>query len=280
MSFQALLDSLPIGGVFAGFAVVALIMYEGGYRFGRWWQERTPDEKEGPTSMLVGSLLALMGFLLAIATGMAADRFDTRRGIVLSEANSIGTTFLRAGYLPQPASGEIRDLLREYVPLRLVAANDPADVRTRMARSVELHAKLWSIAEGLARTTPESDVLALFIDSLNETMDLHETRVTAGVYARVPMTVIVLLLLGSMLTLGMVGYNAGLTRRRSPLTGVVMIVVLGAVITLVIDLDRGRDGFLKVSQQPLTDLQEQIGAGGGASVDHPRPAGDEPPAGR
>ena len=99
-----------------------------------------------------------------------------------------------------------------------------------------------------------------FIDSLNETIDLHETRVTSGVYARVPVTVVILLLLGSMLTLGMVGYNAGLTRRRSPLTAVVLILVLGAIITLVVDLDRPRDGFLKVSQQPLIDLQEQIGA--------------------
>ena len=259
MRFQQLLDSLPIGGVFVAFAIVALIASEGGYRHGRWWQERTPDEREGPTAMIVGSLLALMAFLLAITMGMASDRFDTRRGLVLAEANSVGTTYLRAGYLPEPASSEIQALLREYVPLRIVT-NDLADVRKRIARSVELHAKLWSIAEELARTTPESDVLALFIDSLNETIDLHETRVTAGVYARVPVTVIVLLLLGSMLTLGMVGYNAGLTRRRSPLTAVVLIVVLGAVITLVVDLDRPRDGFLKVNQQPLIDLQEQIGA--------------------
>ena len=102
--------------------------------------------------------------------------------------------------------------------------------------------------------------MALFIESLNETIDLHETRVTSGVYARVPATVVILLLLGSMLTLGMVGYNAGLTRRRSPLTAVVLILVLGAVITLVVDLDRPRGGFLRVSQQPLIDLQEQIGA--------------------
>lgn len=259
MRFQQLIDSIPIVGVFVAFAIVALITSESGYRHGRWWQDRTPEEREGPTAMIVGSLLALLAFLLAITMGMASDRFDTRRALVLAEANSVGTTYLRAGYLPEPASSEIRDLLREYLTLRIVT-NDIADVRRRIARSIELHARLWSIAEELARTTPESDVLALFIDSLNETIDLHETRVTSGVYARVPVTVLILLLLVSMLTLGMVGYSAGLTRRRSPLTAVVLILVLGAVITLVVDLDRPRDGFLKVSQQPLIDLQEQIGA--------------------
>jgi hypothetical protein len=259
MDVQQLLDSVPIGGVFVTFSIVALITFEGGYRHGRWWQDRTPSEKEGPTAMIVGSLLALMAFLLAITMGMASDRFDQRRGLVLAEANSVGTTYLRAGYLPEPASSEIRNLIREYAPLR-IATNDLADLRVRMARSVEIQAKLWSIAEGLARATPESDVLALFIASLNETIDLHETRVIAGLYARVPETILILLLLGSMLTLLMVGYSAGLTRRRSALTAVVLIAVLGAVVTLVVDLDRPREGFLTVSQQPLIDLQEQIKA--------------------
>ena len=113
MHFQQLLDSLPIVGVLLAFATAALITSEAGFRHGCWWQERSPDEKEGPTTMIVGSLLALMAFLLAIAMGMASDRFDTRRGLVLAEANSVGTTYLRSGYLPAPASSEIRDLLRE-----------------------------------------------------------------------------------------------------------------------------------------------------------------------
>ena len=74
-----------------------------------------------------------------------------------------------------------------------------------------------------------------------------------------PETVLLLLIIGSALTLGMVGYSAGLTRRRSLIGAVVLVVVLGAVITLVVDLDRPREGFLQVSQQPLVDLQEQIG---------------------
>ena len=259
MAFQQLIDSIPIVGIFVAFAIVALTISEGGYRLGRWWQDRTHEEKEGPTPMIVGSLLALMAFLLAITMGMASERFDARRAFILEEANAVGTTFLRAGYLSEPASGEIRTLLREYVPMRF-ATNNMADNRRKIERSIELHATLWSIAEELARATPESDVLSLFIESLNEVIDLHEKRVTAGKYGRVPETILLLLLLGSMLTLAMVGYNAGLTRRRSPLTAVVLIAVLGAVITLVFDLDRPRDGFLEVSQQPLLDLQQQIEA--------------------
>jgi hypothetical protein len=81
--------------------------------------------------------------------GMAADRFDTRRSIVLAEANSVGTTFLRAGYLAEPASSRIRELLREYVPLRILP-NDVKSIQARVTRSAEIHARLWSITEELA----------------------------------------------------------------------------------------------------------------------------------
>ena len=66
-------DPLPIWGVFLLFAIIALLFYEGGFRLGRWWQGRTPEEKEGPTGMIVGSILALMAFLLAITMGMAEE---------------------------------------------------------------------------------------------------------------------------------------------------------------------------------------------------------------
>lgn len=252
-----LLDSTPILVLFVLFVIVTLLFYEGGFRIGRWWQVRTPGEQEGPTGMIVGSILALLAFLLAVTMGMASDRFDTRRATVLDEANSIGTTYLRAGYLPEPASSQIQELLREYVPLRIVTAqsNLPADI----ARSVEIQSQLWAIAQGVAKTTDQGDLVSLFIESLNETIDVHETRVIAGIYARVPETVLLLLVVGSALSIGMVGFSAGLSERRSLLSAVVLAVALGAVLMIVIDLDRPREGFIQVSQQPLIDLQRQIG---------------------
>ena len=255
-----LLDSLPILVVFAAFAVFTMVCYEGGFRLGRWWQDREPGEQEGPTGMLVGSILALQAFLLAVTIGMASDRFDARRGIVLAEANSIGTTYLRAGYLPDPASTQIRELLREYVPIRIVPTEvKPVDLAADIQRSQQILDELWAISEDVARTTDKGDLVSLYLDSLNETINLNETRITAGLYTRVPETVVLLLVGGSALGLGMVGYSAGLTKRRGLLNALVLVLALGAVIMVVVDLDRPRDGFIQVSQQPLLDLQRQIG---------------------
>ncbi|QSP93306.1 hypothetical protein LPB19_08640 [Marinobacter salinisoli] len=259
MQFQALLDSVPLSILFLMFVLSAMLISEAGYRVGHWWQRETPEEKEGPTNMIVGSLLGLLAFMLAVTMGMSSDRFDTRRAMTLAEANSIGTTYMRAGYLAEPAATQSRTLLSEYAPLRVVSKNpDPNDIIAGIARSQEIHTELWSIAEELARENPNSPLIALYIHSLNETIDLHETRVTAGIYARLPITVFILLLATFVLTLGMVGYSAGLTGRRSPPTAVVLIVVLGGVLSLLVDLDRPAQGLVIVNQQPLIDLLEQI----------------------
>jgi hypothetical protein len=257
---QQPLDEIPYWIVLPAFVLLTLAFYELGYRIGRWRERRATGELTGPTGMIVGSMLALMAFLLAIAMGMAADRFDTRRGLVLQEANAIGTTLLRAGYLPEPYSARAETLLREYVPLRIVEGGQD-ELQAKIARSVEIHEELWTIAEALAREHGELPVVAIFIESLNETIDLHESRITAGLYARVPPTVIWLLLGGVIFSIALVGYNAGLTERRSTLSAVVLAVALSAVIALIVDLDRPGDGLIRTSQRPLIDLRDSLDAG-------------------
>ena len=253
-----LLDPLPVAGVFVVFAILTLLCFEIGFRIGRWWQNRMPGEQEGPTDMLVGSLLALMAFVLAITMGMAADRFDARRALVLAEANAIGKAYLQADYLPQPSADDMRELLREYLPVRIVEEG-ATDVQANIRASMQLHEEMWTIQATVAQSGHSPDLMSSLGESVSELVSLNQTRVVAGLYARVPETIMLLLLLGSALSLGMVGYNGGLTNHRSVLSAVVMIVALGAVTTLVVDLDRPQEGIINVSQQALYDVQSWIG---------------------
>jgi hypothetical protein len=250
---QNLLDSVPVGWVFVLFAVVTFAFFEIGFRVGRWWQAREPGEQEGPTDLLVGSLLGLIAFVLAITMGMAADRADARRGLVVEEANAIATAFQRADYLPQPQAEGLKGLLRAYLPLRIV--DDPAEVPANIVASADLARQMWAIQAGVAQSGYSPDLVSSVGESLNEIVTVSERRVVAGVYARVPPTIMFLLLGGSALSLAMVGYTAGLKGRRSVLSAAVLIVVLGVVTTLVVDLDRPQEGLLTVSQQALLDVQ-------------------------
>ena len=250
------LDNVPILLFVGVFVLVCLGAYEVGYRIGDRFKVRHPDAPEGPTGIVVGSILGLMAFLLGITMGMAGDRFDTRRALVLAETNAIETAYLRAGYLSEPAAADSQALYREYAPLR-IATNDRARLAANLVRSEEIQDELWSIAEEVARTEG-SDVVALYVESVNEVINLHTSRVVAGANARVPVTIIWLLVAGVVLSLGLVGYNAGLEKRRSPVIAIVLVVSLGAVLWLLIDLDRPTEGFISTSQQPLIDLAERL----------------------
>lgn len=258
MPSQQPLDAIPLWLFVLLFIVLTFACYEIGYRVGNRAKSSGAVAEEGAAGVLVGSILGLMAFLLAVTMGMAGDRFDTRRGLVLQEATTIGTTYLRAGYLPEPASAELQDLLREYVPLR-IGTSDPDQLQANIDRSEELHVEMWAIAEDVAREAG-NDVNALFIESLNDTIDLHTMRLTAGLYGRVPPTILWLLIVGSALSLGLVGYNAGLAGRRSPVLAGVLVFAMGTVLALVMDLDRPADGLIQTNQRPLIELQESIEA--------------------
>jgi hypothetical protein len=120
MQYTTVLDALPLWGLFLVIVVLVLFSIEGGHRLGRYRRTRSEQEKDAPVGAMVGSTLGLLAFMLAFTFGMAASRFDTRKSLVLDEANAIGTTYLRAAMLPD-RRGEVRGLLRDYVDARLIA---------------------------------------------------------------------------------------------------------------------------------------------------------------
>jgi len=79
----------------------------------------------------------------------------------------------------------------------------------------------------------------LFIQSLNEMIDLHAKRMTA-LENYVPETIFMLLYLVSILSMGLVGYGCGLGAYRNLLMTITAAVLIASVILLVVDLDRPR----------------------------------------
>ena len=73
-----------------------------------------PEANREPVGVVQGTLLGLVGLLLAFGLTMAVGRYDTRRALVVQEANDIGTTFLRAQLLSEPYRTTSLDLLAEY----------------------------------------------------------------------------------------------------------------------------------------------------------------------
>jgi hypothetical protein len=257
MPNPGLMDALPLWGLFWVTAAVIWVSIEAGYWLGRYRRRSAEGEKKAPVGAIVGATLGLLGFILAFTFGLAASRFDARRKIVVEEANAIGTTYLRAGLLPDGRGGKSRELLREYVDVRLEAAQS-GDVEKVLRRSDELHRGLWQEAEAVGKQYPNSIVVGLFIQALNETIDIHATRVLVSIQSRIPGLLWGVLYLVTSLTMAGVGYFGGLANSRRSLAIAVLVLTFSAIIALVADLDRPREGLLTVSQSTLVDLRSMM----------------------
>jgi hypothetical protein len=259
MQLHGLLDALPLWALLVATLVVALLSFEGGFWVGRRWSQRSEQEQEIVVRGLVGGMLGLEAFMLAFTFGAAAAHFDARRQAVLDEANTIRTAYLRADFLPEPHRAEIRNLLREYVDIRLEGVRS-GKIEQAIARSEELHDQLWLQATASREKTTSPAFAVQFIQSLNEIFALHSRRVIAGLEFRIPNIIWIVLYAITALAAASIGYHSGLTGRNRPLVAMAIILAFSAVILLIEDLDRPLNGFLEVSQQALVDLQRKMNA--------------------
>ena len=253
------LNALPLWAFFIVTVVLALLCVEGGFRFGKHHQQDTTKENEASVGSMVGSTLSLLAFLLTFTFGIAAARFDDRRTLVLEEANAIGTTYSRADLIEEPSQGTIKNLLREYVDVRINDTTQSTIPEQAPLKPEVLQDRLWSEAAVIGQKHPGSEMSALFIESLNEMIDVHAKRVTARRYARVPESIWGALFLVAALSMIGVGYHSGLIGKRSWPACVMLIVTFGTVMLLVADLDRPSEGSLTANQQPMIDLSKKIG---------------------
>jgi Protein of unknown function (DUF4239) len=252
-----ILDPFPLWMILPLTIVFGLASFELGYRVAHYRQQLHQEEKESPVGGMVAGTLGLLAFMLAFTFGLAGSRFEDRRQVILSEANAIGTSYLRASMLPEPMRTEVKNLLREYVDLRVETVQQPGNLTQALSKSEELHERLW--AQAVAVTEKDrSPVTALFVDSLNNVIDLHATRVMAGLQSRVPAVIWIVLYLLAILAMEMIGYHAGLANSRRSIAAIALIIGFSLVLFLIADLDRPGQGLLRVSQQSMIDLRKSM----------------------
>lgn len=251
------LDVVPLWAFFAVTMALAVMSLEVGYRLGRWRHACSSEEKEAPVGAMVGSILGLLAIMLAFTFNLAASRFDARRQAVLQEANAVGTAYLRARLLPEPQQSQITALLRQYVDVRIRGSHIDT-IAEGIVRSEQLHQQLWEQAIEAARKNPESIMTGLFLQSLNEVIDLHARRVMVGLHSRIPLPLWLALFALALLGMFSMGYQAGLSvTRRSP-AELFLATAFAAVLFLIVDLDRAHEGSLRISQQAMMDLQRTM----------------------
>lgn len=201
-------------------------------------------------------LFVLVSLLLGFTLTLAVPRYNERRTRLVEEVISIGTTYLRADLLPQPTRDHARELLRLYVETRVDLDNaglDDGRFKEATNRSKHIQAQLWADAVAAAQTD-RTAITAAYVNSLNETIDLHEERI-AAFENRIPVSIWFLILSVSLIAI----FSRGLTlTRRFWLTLVLGPVTIAMVVALIADLDSPSAGLLRLDDRAMQRLKSEF----------------------
>jgi hypothetical protein len=248
------LDSWELGlvvfGVVGGAAALGVLA---GRRL-----RRHSDTYREPFGALQGALLGVVGLILAFGLTLAVGRYENRRADLVTDANTIGTAYLRAQTIAEPQRTRSLAVLRSYNDLALRITDEIPGSAAMKATSAEqslLQRRLWRFAGEAMNARPRDSAPRLYLDSLNAMIDQQAVRL-AGLTNRVPNAVLALELLGAALALALLGlYLSVLGRGLFPIVAAAVVVSLLVLVTF--DLDRPTRGLIEV---PATALVAQQGA--------------------
>ena len=252
--------ALVLAGILFGATILGLLV-------GRSIRRHSETLRE-PLGVVQAALLTLVALILAFGLAMAVTRYEARRAAVVDDANTIGTAYLRAQTLHEPARSLSLPLYVQYTDASLRLSRSipgSAAAKTAIASESVLQRRLWHLAGQALNSKPTQSAPRLYVESLNEMIDMQTTRVSA-LNNRVPSAILLVQVIGAALALGLLALYLAILSR-----GVVAVLLAAGLLTLLLfvtfDLDRPTRGFIKIPEAPLIALR--------ASMELP-PAADAP----
>lgn len=226
-----------------------------GHRLGA--RRHRKHEAGGQLGTVQGGALGLLGLLLGFAFSGATSRFIARDEIIVQEANAIGTAYLRADLLDEPARSTLRASLRRYAADRVELFDarwneHTAELRARIASD---HDQMWKTALAGVESRPQSAIAVL--PPLNEVFDLLSTH-EAAERRHLPFMVLALLIACALVSLGTIGYGFGLQGLPYSHSAGPFAMLIATALWVTIDMEYPRAGLIQVSNRPLVQVRDGL----------------------
>ena len=207
-------------------------------------------------SSIVSAILGLLALLLAFTFSLAIDRFETRRHLVISHSNTIGTAFLRVQLLPEPDRTRLRGFLLDYTRnLLLLARARREEVPGLLARDDRLLGDIWSATGAAYDATKHLPFSIGLLDSVNAMIDADAAR-RGERLARIPSRVLVSLILYLMIAGAVLGYL--LTGKGTRIAACILMGLLVVSLLLIIDIDQPTRDSIVEPQSAIEAVLEMI----------------------
>lgn len=222
---------------------------------------RTPSSAPGHGTAeghILTGVLGLLALLIAFTFGLALERYDSRRELVVTEANALSVTYQRTHLLDDPAP--LQRLLRAYARERLAYGERWGQAENQaLARADALQLEIWREAVRQARPLSATMISSLLLEPLNLAFDTADAR-KAALEARLPLSVLLALMLYTVVSAAVLGYALEGAGGRHRAASFVLFALLTLAIVLIFDLDHPHSGMLRVPQTPMADAVQAMAA--------------------
>src|SRR5204863_10146549 len=141
-----------------------------------------------------------------------------------------------------------------------IALPDPrpgtATFETGSKQSVDVQNSLWALADDALNNAPTASPPRLYVESLNEMIDAHTTRI-AALDNRIPSPVLWLQVLASALALGFLGMFLA-SHERGVLMALLAAGLVAIMLLVILDLDRPHRGLITIPDGPVAPVRESM----------------------
>lgn len=207
---------------------------------------------------LIGPMLALLAFMLGFTFSITSSRFATRRELVVQQAQALSTSFLRSALIPEKQKQEIRTRLVQYTDM-LVNLKKSADIDPTIPMLENLNIEIWDQAASLLHENMDSELRALFVQGINEVVEVYQKRKTVGLVYRIRGSIWTTLYVLFLLNMFLVGFEIYGNKRRRIFNTTMMATAFALIVTLIADMDsRAESRNFKANLQPLADVQKMM----------------------
>jgi len=262
MEFHELLDDVPLLLLFLLTILLMIGFIEFGFLFAQRRQGKPNKAQMAQVRAIMGASLGLLAFMLAFSFSMAQKHFELRTDAYLLEISAVDSAYRGTDLLESDYMIPAKELLKEFVALRREATNSMTDndfesVVANIRKAELVHDHLWSIAESSMAQGDSVDA-SIFVNAILAMIQANDERLQATLFNRISPIIWITLLLMSLLSMIIMGYQAGLTGTHSRLATWTLAVTFSAVMMLVTDLDRPKMSLFKMNQQLMVELQNRM----------------------
>lgn len=211
-----------------------------------------------PSTRFADAGLALLGLLLAFTFSFAMTKHDTRRQMVVTDANAIGDYSTTIAMLADPHRARLQAVVKEYVHLRLEFARQHRgedETQAALKQFADLQNRMTDLTREAIDKNPA--VAVPLVNNLNQLTSAHASRL-AAIRDRVPVSIEVLLLASGVVAMVLIGKSLAASQKREFFPGLGFTILVSLVVYVTLDLNDPRRGLITVDQEPMQRLYDSL----------------------